>query len=70
MIVKQIGTFRVNVSSGTDTKRLSDGSTKEYRYGSITIRTPKLSEYISKKVLIRVFDEGDVKGESKPNRKI
>lgn len=55
--MKQIGTFRVNVSSGTDSKKLSDGSTKEYKYGSITIRTPKLSEFIGKKVMIRVFKE-------------
>jgi len=55
--MKQVGTFRVNVSSGTDTKKLSDGSVKEYRYGSITIRSPKLSEFIGKKVMIRVFQE-------------
>ena len=55
--MKQVGTFRVNVSSGTDTKKLSDGSTKEYRYGSITIRSPKLSEFIGKKLMIRIFKE-------------
>ena len=55
--MKQVGTFRVNVSSGTDTKKLSDGSKKEYRYGSITIRSPKLSEWIGKKLMIRIFEE-------------
>lgn len=55
--MKQIATFRVNVSSGTDTKKLSDGSKKKYRYGSITIRSPQLSEYIGKKLMIRIFDE-------------
>ena len=59
--MKQVGTFRVNVSSGTDTKKLSDGSTKEYRYGSITIRSPKLSEFIGKKLMIRIFKEDNKK---------
>ncbi len=55
--MKQIGTFRVNVSSGTDSKKLSDGTVKEYKYGSITIRSPKLSEFIGKKVMIRIFKD-------------
>lgn len=55
--MKQVGTFRINVSSGTDTKKLSDGSVKEYKYGSITIRSPKLSEFIGKKLMIRIFKE-------------
>lgn len=59
--MKQVGTFRVNVSSGTDTKKLSDGSVKEYRYGSITIRSPKLTEFIGKKLMIRVFMENEKK---------
>ena len=57
VIMRQVGTFRVNVSSGTDTKKLSDGSIKEYKYGSITIRSPKLSEFIGKKLMIRIFKE-------------
>ena len=34
----------------------SDGS-KKYTYGSITVRTPKLSDFIGKEVMIRVFVE-------------
>jgi hypothetical protein len=58
VFMKQIGTYRVRVSSGVDTKKLSDGSTKKYRYGSITVRTPKLSALIGKIIMIRIFDEG------------
>ena len=55
--MKQIGTFRVKVSSGTDRKKLSDGSVKKYKYGMITVRTPQLTDLIGKDVMIRVFDE-------------
>lgn len=55
--MKQIGTFRVRVSSGIDRKKLSDGTVKKYKYGMITIRTPQLTEEIGKDVMIRVFDE-------------
>lgn len=55
--MKQVGTYRIRVSSGVDTKKLSDGSTKKYTYGSITVRTPKLSDFIGKEVMIRVFVE-------------
>ncbi len=55
--MKQIGTFRVRVSSGTDSKKLSDGTVKKYKYGMITIRTPQLTEEIGKDVMIRVFEE-------------
>ena len=55
--MKQIGTFRVKVSSGVDNKKLSDGTMKKYRYGMITIRTPELTSEIGKDVMIRVFEE-------------
>ena len=54
--MKQIGTYRVRVSSGVDTKKLSDGTTKKYRYGSITVRSPKLTKLIGKNIMIRMFD--------------
>lgn len=59
--MKQIGTYRVKVSSGTDKKKLSNGTIKEYRYGMITIRTPLLTDFIGKDVMIRVFDETNPK---------
>ena len=55
--MRQIGTFRVKVSSGVDTKKLSDGTIRKYRYGMVTIRTPQLTEKIGKNVMIRVFEE-------------
>ena len=59
--MRQIGTFRVKVSSGTDNKKLSDGTVKKYKYGMITIRTPQLTEVIGKNVMIRVFEEDQKK---------
>ena len=59
--MKQIGTFRVKVSSTSDKKKLSNGTTKEYAYGSVSLRNPTLTEYIGKEVMIRVFVE-DKKG--------
>lgn len=55
--MKQIGTYRVRVNSGTDNKKLSDGTVKKYKYGMITIRTPLLTDFIGKAVMIRVFEE-------------
>ena len=57
--MKQIGTFRVRVSPSFDKKKLSDGNVKEYKYGSISLRNPKLLPFIGKKVLIRAFKEDE-----------
>ena len=58
--MKQIGTFRVKVSPSTDKKKLSTGKTKDYRYGSVSLRNPKLTAYIGKEVMIRIFEEKDI----------
>jgi len=55
--MKQIGTFRVKVSATTDKKKLSDGKTKDYKYGSVSLRNSKLTAYIGKEIMIRVFEE-------------
>ena len=55
--MKQIGTFRVKVSSTSDKKKLSNGTTKEYKYGSVSLRNPILNEHIGKEVMIRIFIE-------------
>jgi len=55
--MKQIGTFRVKVSSSFDKKKLSDGTTKKYVYGSVSLRNPILTEYIGKEIMIRIFVE-------------
>lgn len=56
-IMKQIGTFRVKVSSTQDEKKLSDGTKKIYKYGSVSLRNPILTKYIGKEIMIRVFEE-------------
>lgn len=55
--MRQIGTFRVKVSASTDRKKLSDGSVKTYKYGSVSLRNPLLTDYIGKEIMIRVFEE-------------
>jgi len=55
--MKQIGTFRVKVSSTQDEKKLADGSKRIYKYGSVSLRNPILTGYIGKEVMIRVFEE-------------
>ena len=55
--MKQIGTFRVRVSKSFDKKKLSTGAVKKYEYGSVSLRNPKLTGYIGKEVMIRVFEE-------------
>ena len=55
--MKQIGTFRVKVSSTQDEKKLADGTKKVYKYGSVSLRNPDLTKYIGQEVMIRVFLE-------------
>jgi hypothetical protein len=45
------------VQSSFDRKKLSSGKAKDYTYGSFSIRTPNLTEYIGKEIMIRVFEE-------------
>ena len=59
--MKQVGTFRVKVSSSFDRKKLKSGVTKDYTYGSISMRSPKLTEFIGKILMIRIF-VGENKG--------
>lgn len=55
--MKQIGTFRVRVSTSTDKKKTKEGKIKNYEYGSVSLRSPDLTEYIGKDVMVRVFIE-------------
>lgn len=55
--MKQIGTFRLKVVSAIDVKTLADGSKTEYRYGSISVKSPKLADYVGKEIMVRIFDE-------------
>ena len=52
--MKTIGTFEVRISATSDKKKLKDGS-KIYTYGTISIRDPKLTEYIGRQVRIKVI---------------
>lgn len=53
--MKTIGTFRVKVHSSTDKKKLSTGKTEQYNYGSVSLRNPKLTDYIGKDVIVKVL---------------
>ena len=56
-IMKQIGTFRLKVINAVDNKKLVGGTIKKYRYGSISVKSPQLADYIGKEVMVRIFDE-------------
>jgi hypothetical protein len=55
--MKQIGTFRMKVALATVPKTLSDGKKVKYKYGTISVQTPQLEEYVGKEVMIRIFVE-------------
>lgn len=51
-----IGEYEVNVHLTKDKKKLKEG-VKEYAYGTINIRDPRLAEYIGRKVMVSVSTE-------------
>ena len=55
--MKQIGTYRVKVNPSTDKKKTKEGKTKAYKYGSVSLRNPDLTQYIGQEVMIRLFIE-------------
>jgi hypothetical protein len=55
-IMKTIGTFRVKIHSTSDKKKLKKGN-KIYTYGTISIRDPKLNDYVGKEVILKVILE-------------
>lgn len=55
--MKQIGTFRLKVINAVDNKKLVSGAIKKYKYGSISVKTPQLADYIGKEIMVRLFDE-------------
>jgi hypothetical protein len=48
-----IAEYNVKVHSTKDKKKLKAG-VKEYEYGTINIRDPKLKRYIGKKVKVKI----------------
>jgi len=49
-----IAEYKIKVHSTKDRKRLKTG-VKEYEYGTINIRDPKLRGYIGKPVKVKIF---------------
>lgn len=50
--------FKTKVYSTTDKKKLKEGI-KEYKYGTINIRDPKLTDCIGKTVIVKVVVKSD-----------
>jgi hypothetical protein len=50
---RTIATFETRISATSDKKPLKSGN-KIYTYGTISIRDPKLNEYIGKIVKVKV----------------
>ena len=52
--MKKTITFKGKISATSDKKKLKGGS-KIYTYGTISIRDPKLTEYIGRHVQIKII---------------
>lgn len=50
----KIAEYTVKIHSTKDKKKLKEG-VKEYEYGTINIRDPKLREHIGKTVKVKIF---------------
>jgi hypothetical protein len=55
--INTIASFRVRISATSDKKKLKDGN-KTYTYGTISIRDPKLNEFIGTDVIVKVLKTG------------
>jgi hypothetical protein len=60
----KIAEYEVKVHSTKDKKKLKEGM-KEYEYGTINIRDPKLTDYIGDIVTVKVED---IRSNTKINR--
>lgn len=47
----------MKVYSGSYKKKNAEGKTKSYEYGTVSIQSTELAEYVGKKVKVRVFIE-------------
>ena len=50
---RTIATFETRISATSDKKKLKEGN-RTYTYGTISIRDPKLNEYIGKTVKVKI----------------
>lgn len=51
---RTLASFRVKIFASSDTKKLKGGK-KVYRYGAISIRDPKLNDYVGQDVLVKIL---------------
>ncbi len=58
--MKEIGKFKAKIYATSDKKQLKKNcKTKVYEYGTISIRDAKLTEYVGKNVILKVFTTDD-----------
>ena len=62
--MRAIGKFHSKIVPTTDRKKLKK-TNKNYTYGTISIRSPDLTEHVGEKVLVRVFIEDEKTSEGK-----
>lgn len=62
ILMKTLGTFTAKVYETSDKKKLKTGM-KTYGYGTVSIRDPKLNEYVGQVVVVKVLkpDEKNAK---------
>ena len=58
LAMELIGDFNTKVYETSDKKKLKDSS-KTYTYGTVSIRDPKLNEYIGSDVIVRIFKKSE-----------
>jgi hypothetical protein len=52
--LKSLGTYKGKVYKTSDKKKLKDKA-KTYSYGTVSIRDPKLTEFVGQEVIIKVY---------------
>lgn len=52
--MKELAEFEVKVYATKDKKKLKKGS-KTYSYGTISIRDPRLTEYVGKRLRVKAY---------------
>lgn len=66
--MKEVAEFTVKVYSTKEKKRLKKGS-KTYAYGTISIRDPRLTEFVGKQLVVKAFTVTDSAASPETERK-
>lgn len=58
--MREIGEFKAKIYATSDKKHLKkNAKTKVYEYGTISVRDVKLTDFIGKSVVLKVFEDSE-----------